>query len=215
MEAYNKERFVDVFQPSLVMHPKFGWAYAGEGTNIGVVVEEDPDKEEEKEKGIIEGRDWPVGGVERNIEGRHHKGMDDVSIEGGTEAGNGMEKRQRVKIDGGTEVRNGRQKRQKFDGGEASKKINQGQINDARISKEKLRAAWSKRDDVESEEGRKGKVAAASLPWKRQEEWRQGGDIWKGEPVNMSSRREAKPPARVARENGREKWEDPLPPANW
>lgn len=206
MEAYNKERFVDVFQPSLVMHPKFGWAYAGEGTNIGVVVEEDPAKEEEKEKGIIEGRDGPVGGEGRNIEGRHHKGVDGVRIEGGTGVGNGMEKRQRVKIASGTEVGNGRQKRQKFDEGKASKKIDQGQIDDARIREEKLRAAWSKRDDVKNEEeGRKGKVAAASLPWERQKESRQGGGVWKGEPVDMFSRRG----------NGGEKWENPLPPANW
>lgn len=151
---------MDVFQPGLVVHPKFGWAYGGEGTNIGVVVEENPGMEEENEKGIVEGRGGPAGGVGWNIDVRHPKGMDDVRNEGGTEVGNGLQKRQRIKIASGTEVGNGGQKRQTFDGGSASKKIAQGQIDDARIREEKLRAAWSKRDEPENdEEGRKGKVA--------------------------------------------------------
>ena len=192
---------MDVFQPGLVVHPKFGWAYGGEGTNIGVVVEENPGREEEKEKGIIEGRDGPVGGRGKNIDGRYFNGVNDVRIEGGSEVENGLQTGQRVKIASGTEVGNERQKRQKFDGGKASKKIDQGQIDDARIREEKLRAAWSKRDDAENEEeGRKGKVAAANLPWKRQEEARQGGGVWKGEPAILPGKRVAKPPAKISRD---------------
>ena len=77
------------------MHPKFGWAYGGEGTNIGVVVEEDPAKAQEKEKEIIEGRVVLVAAVGRDIKSRHHKGSDDVRTEGGTEVGNGSQKTQR------------------------------------------------------------------------------------------------------------------------